>query len=82
MVRTWWQVRVILARNRKGEIDLDEPGSMGFTALHWAANMGSDEIVLELLEAGATVDTRLMQAPAGGNMQAGLQCAMHVASIR
>ena len=43
--------------------DLDEAGFMGFTALHWACKKKNMAIVTLLLDAGASVDAKLVAAP-------------------
>lgn len=60
--------------------DLDESAFMGFTALHWACKKKQLAIAKLLLEAGATVDAKLVAAPPGGNAKAGLQTPLMIAA--
>lgn len=60
--------------------DLDETGFMGFTALHWACRKKHLAIATLLVEAGASVDAKLVAAPAGGNAKAGLRTPLMIAA--
>jgi hypothetical protein len=60
--------------------NLDDAAFMGFTALHWACKKKQLKIATLLVEAGASVDAKLVAAPPGGNAKAGLQTPLMIAA--